>query len=225
MSRVFIMIVTVFMSATVWGAVQTASIGQTSASKQKVMRLSDLTAGYFAKDHKIVPTLGLTYMKLDSSGRSPSSERGVMFGALVQDKLGLGSNIQYGLQYYTANSTWRGDNNMDLKREYIGVPVFFTSDVTQGPQSTVYFKGGAILGYMLSAEAEFLGAKKSVATLFKREDIIGSIGVGYSVRQPKMSTLNVELAYNRGLIDVLRGEGPSRRAVTDGVVVGASVLF
>lgn len=204
-----------------------------SVSVKKSSTIDKWWSQYKQKDHKVMPVVGLTAFQLNGLGAKTSNGNGYTVGAVVEDKLNTGLKLQYGIQYYQANSEHSvyipgapTRANIDIERKYLGVPVFAVKELNPGNR-TAYVKGGGVLSYLMDSKAISRDVlfEKSLNTAFKREDLMATAGVGYRIQRPNVSTLNLEVAYNRGLIDVVRGSGPSNRGTSEGWMFTAGVLF
>jgi Outer membrane protein beta-barrel domain len=206
---------------------------RTNASTTQTTKIGQFWDEYRKKEHKVMPVIGMTAFQLNGMKVKTSDGNGYTVGVLIEDKVRSDLKLQYGLQYYQANSEHTayiediGRNvDVDIERKYLGVPAFFVKELSPGNKKA-YLKGGGILSYMIDTKGISRETANEVYlnTKFKRPDLMASAGVGYRIHQPKLSTLSVEATYHRGLIDVVRGSGPSNRGLSAGYMFTAGVMF
>lgn len=222
----------------------TTKSSRSSLAGQSTSELfSKLVSDYKKRDLRIVPTLGFTSMRLrtGTGHRNWEPEAGRTVGVLVHDRIEKSLVAIYGLQYSEANSSFESSDSfsssqVNLKRQYFSFPIFLQKDLSSGARTGFHTKAGMVPAYLQRAKysvsaydfdtSETFGNDGSVGSDFKRYDLTAAAGVGYHMADPNSKTsLSLDLVANYGLVDTVRGSGPGKKGLNDGLSLTGAVIF
>ena len=171
----------------------------------------------------VAPVLGLSSFSIQGADIS-GSRSGSLLGVQVDFPVMPNLLAETGLEYFQAGA--KNDSifaSTEYELNYLAVPVgakYFFAD-----SQTWYARGGLTLAYLMNAKSktQVFGVEQSSDSKDQMNsfDILPYVGVGYAWQFTQGQTLNVDLNYTRGLLNVLK----SGSSHSQGFLLNVSYAF